>query len=207
MADEDKRSEEEQRHSDPEFEEDGPPSDPTFETDKPATVSEEEGEVPSLRDSGSEEVTLSSIHDADTVRANVAEIVAAAKADSEEKSHGHGHGGGGHDDAHIGHTAPMPLLIGVLGALILLTILTVAVTAVDLGSQGNFIVAMVIATVKAILVMGYFMHLFWDSRFNVVAFCSSFLFALLFFGMALLDRQETQPDIDAWEVDQQQMQQ
>lgn len=205
MADEDKRSEEEQRHSDPEFEEDGPPSDPTFETDKPATVSEEEGEVPSLRDSGSEEVTLSSIHDADTVRANVAEIVAAAKADSEEKSHGHG--GGGHDDAHIGHTAPMPLLIGVLGALILLTILTVAVTAVDLGSQGNFIVAMVIATVKAILVMGYFMHLFWDSRFNVVAFCSSFLFALLFFGMALLDRQETQPDIDAWEVDQQQMQQ
>ena len=43
----------------------------------------------------------------------------------------------------------MSLLLGVLGALVILTVLTVAVTAVDLGSQGNFIVAMIIATVFA----------------------------------------------------------
>ncbi len=108
----------------------------------------------------------------------------------------------GHDSEHVGHTAPMSILVGVLGALILLTILTVAVTAVDLGSSGNFLVAMAIATVKAVLVMGYFMHLFWDKKFNVVIFCSSFLFAILFFSMALLDRVETQSSIDQWEMDQ-----
>src|SRR5690606_29951459 len=104
----------------------------------------------------------------------------------------------GHED-HLGHTAPMSLLIGVLIALGMLTILTVAVTAIDLGSQGNFVVAMIIATVKAILVMGYFMHMFWDAKFNVVAFTSSFLFVLLFLTMALLDRSEYQNDMDNFE--------
>ncbi len=112
--------------------------------------------------------------------------------------HGNGHG---HDE-HFAHTLPMSLLLGVLVALILLTILTVGVTAIDLGSQGNFIVAMIIATVKAGLVMGYFMHMVWDSKFNVVAFTSSFLFVLLFLATSLADRQEYQPSIDLWERDQ-----
>ena len=81
-------------------------------------------------------------------------------------------------------------------------VLTVAVTSVDLGSQGNFIVAMIIATIKAALVMGYFMHLVWDSKFNVFAFLSSFLFVLLFLSMALLDRGEYRPTIDRFEADQ-----
>ena len=103
---------------------------------------------------------------------------------------------GVHDHHGHGHVAPMMMLFGVLGALIILTVMTVAVTSVDLGSQGNFVVAMVIATVKAALVMGYFMHLVWDSKFNVVVFLSSFLFVILFLGMALLDRQEYQKSID-----------
>ena len=96
----------------------------------------------------------------------------------------------------------MTILGGVLGALIVLTVLTVAVTSIDLGSQGNFIVAMIIATIKAALVMGYFMHLVWDSKFNALLFLSSFLFVLLFLSMALLDRREYQPGIDGFEVDQ-----
>ena len=40
------------------------------------------------------------------------------------------------------------LLLGVLSALILLTVMTVGVTMVDLGSQWNFVVAMIIATIK-----------------------------------------------------------
>lgn len=109
----------------------------------------------------------------------------------------------GADDDH-GHAHPlsMPLLGGVLGALIILTVLTVGVTAIDLGSQGNFIVAMVIATVKAVLVMGFFMHMFWDSKFNVVAFTSSFLFVLLFLAMSTLDRAEYREKIDTFEADQ-----
>lgn len=117
-------------------------------------------------------------------------------------AHGHAdHGHGGHDGEHFAHTAPAPMLIGVFVALILLTILTVGVTAVDLGANGNLIIAMVIATVKAVLVMGYFMHMFWDKRFNVLAFTSSFLFLILFLAMALADRGEYQDSIDRWEAD------
>lgn len=138
-----------------------------------------------------------------------ANIVAAAKPESSDQGHGdHGHGPGAHGhgghedhDEHLGHTAPVSILVGVLIALGMLTILTVAVTAVDLGSQGNFVVAMIIATVKAILVMGYFMHMFWDSRFNVVAFTSSFLFVLLFLAMAVLDGSEYQQDVKDYQND------
>lgn len=113
---------------------------------------------------------------------------------------GHGPAGHGSDHGH-GHVSPMWLLLGVLGALVVLTVLTVAVTAVDLGSQGNLIVAMVIATIKAILVMGFFMHLIWDSRFNLIAFTSSFLFVILFLSMSVLDRNEYRPTVQAFEAD------
>lgn len=146
-------------------------------------------------------------------------VVAAARSESGDHAHGdhahgdgghgdgghgdHGHGQGGHEDhdEHLGHTAPISILVGVLIALGMLTILTVAVTAVDLGSQGNFVVAMIIATVKAILVMGYFMHMFWDARFNVVAFTSSFLFVLLFLAMTVLDGSEYQQDVKDYQND------
>src|SRR5262245_55968260 len=66
--------------------------------------------------------------------------------------HSHGHGDHAHGDGHdhgLAHTTPVWLLFGVLGALLVLTVATVAVTSVDLGAQNNLIVAMVIATVKA----------------------------------------------------------
>ncbi len=133
------------------------------------------------------------------------QLVAAAVAHSDAHGghSGHGHAGSsdhGHDDHGNGHVAPMTMLLGVLGALVILTVMTVMVTAVDLGSQWNFIVAMIIATVKAVLVMGYFMHLVYDSKFNVVVFTSSFLFVLLFLSLAVLDRQEYQPKVDEFEA-------
>lgn len=132
-------------------------------------------------------------------------LPSAVRSASSGGAGGHAHGGsahGGHGDEHFAHTLPMTVLGGVLGALIVLTVLTVAVTSVDLGSQGNFIVAMIIATIKAALVMGYFMHLVWDSKFNVFVFLSSFFFVMLFLSMALLDRQEYQTGIDTFEADQ-----
>lgn len=113
-----------------------------------------------------------------------------------------GHGAGGHGDGHgHGHVLPMWLLLGVLGALVVLTVVTVGVTAVDLGAQGNLIVAMIIATIKAILVMGFFMHLIWDSRFNLIAFTSSFFFVILFLSMSMLDRSEYHSTVQAFESD------
>ncbi len=105
-------------------------------------------------------------------------------------------------DAHahgLAHVTPVKLLLGVFGALTVLTVFTVVVTAVDLGSQGNFVVAMIIATVKAGLVMAFFMHLVWDKKFNLTVFLSAFLFVLLFLSIALTDRNEYQAQIDAFE--------
>jgi cytochrome c oxidase subunit 4 len=79
-----------------------------------------------------------------------------------------------------------------------LTVLTVSVTSYDLGSEGNLVVALVIATVKAALVVTFFMHLAWDRRFNLLAFLSAVLFAILFLSLAVTDRSENQPMIDQY---------
>jgi len=102
-------------------------------------------------------------------------------------------------DHGLAHVTPVKLLVGVFGALTILTILTVVVTSIDLGSQGNFVIAMIVATVKAGLVMAFFMHLVWDKKFNLTVFLSAFLFVVLFLSLAMTDRNEYQAQIDAFE--------
>jgi cytochrome c oxidase subunit 4 len=58
---------------------------------------------------------------------------------------------------------------------------------------------MIIATIKAGLVMAFFMHLAWDKGFNLTVFLSSFLFVLLFLSLTLTDRNEYQAEIDLFE--------
>ena len=95
-----------------------------------------------------------------------------------------------HDEPHGGelhpHPVPLPLLAGVFGALIALTVATVAVTYVDLGSL-NLVVALAIATVKGVLVAEIFMHLRWDKPFHRFALLSAVCFVALFIGILLLD--------------------
>lgn len=115
-------------------------------------------------------------------------------------SHAHGHAPGhahAHDASHgLAHTTPVPLLLGVLGVLMVLTVITVLVTRVDLGAQGNLIVAMVIATIKAALVVSFFMHLVWDKKLHLILFMTSVLFVILFLSMSTADRSEYQESID-----------
>jgi cytochrome c oxidase subunit 4 len=102
-----------------------------------------------------------------------------------------------HDDHHgLAHITPVRLLLIIFGALMVLTVVTVAIRGIDLGGQWNLTVAMVIATLKAGLVVTYFMHLRWDRAFNVLVFLSSLLFLILFVSILLTDRREYQPDID-----------
>ncbi len=115
---------------------------------------------------------------------------------------GHGAHGGGHDDHGLAHTTPVSLLVGILAVLLVLTILTVSVTSIDLGAQGNLIVAMAIATVKAALVVMFFMHLFWDKKFHLILFMTSVLFLILFLSMSITDRGEYDRDIEAFRAAQ-----
>ena len=114
----------------------------------------------------------------------------------------HGHGDHGHDDHGLAHTTPVSLLFIILGALLVLTVLTVTVTSVDLGAQGNLVVAMVIATVKAALVCTFFMHLLWDKKFNTILFLTSVLFLILFLSMTTADRGEYQHLVDEYRASQ-----
>ncbi len=91
-----------------------------------------------------------------------------------------------HDDHGFAHPVSVKLLLVVFCALIFLTVLTV-VTAGNLPKPFGIWVAMGIATVKASLVMLFFMHMFWEKGFNVLVFFSSFFFAALFISLTLMD--------------------
>ncbi len=84
------------------------------------------------------------------------------------------------------HVASLKLLVGVMIALMIGTWLTVSVTHFDFGVL-NIWIGLGIATVKAILVGLYFMHLRWDKPFNAFVFISAFAFLALFIGFALMD--------------------
>ena len=66
----------------------------------------------------------------------------------------------------------------------------------------TFPIAMIIATAKAFLVCAFFMHMWWDKSFNVLAFLSSLLFVSLFIGMTLMDTGHYQDTIEAYDVQQ-----
>jgi cytochrome c oxidase subunit 4 len=74
----------------------------------------------------------------------------------------------------------------VFGGLLVLTGATVAVAHVDLGNM-NLYLALAIATVKAALVVLFFMHLLWDRPFNSMIFIGCLLFVSLFIGITLTD--------------------
>jgi cytochrome c oxidase subunit 4 len=84
------------------------------------------------------------------------------------------------------HVASLRLLVTIMIALMIGTWLTVSVTHFDFGFL-NIWIGLGIATIKAILVGLYFMHLRWDKPFNAFVFVSAFAFLALFIGFALMD--------------------
>lgn len=115
------------------------------------------------------------------------------------------HTAGAHTSDHdhgLAHTTPVSLLVGVLAVLMVLTIITVLVTGIDLGAQGNLVVAMLIATVKAGLVVMFFMHLVWDKKLHLVLFLTSVLFLILFLSISVTDRSEYERDIEVFQSSQ-----
>jgi cytochrome c oxidase subunit 4 len=117
-----------------------------------------------------------------------------------QPAHGdyHEHAHGTHEHAHVSN--PLSLL-ATFGALLVLTVITVWISRgpIDFGWLSLFI-ALIVATIKAMLVMLFFMHLIHDRRFNMVAFFSGYLFLALFLFFALLDSGQYQQDIKSFQV-------
>lgn len=95
-------------------------------------------------------------------------------------------------DDHGHHVPPAWIFHAVFAALIVLTAVTYYASFLELGRQGNIIVALAIAIVKASLVCTFFMHLRWDKPFNTVILLVSIAFAGLFVTMSTLDTAENQ---------------
>ena len=110
-----------------------------------------------------------------------------AHATHSHSSDDHGHG----DEPHV---LPLQVYLGVWGALMVLTILTVAVSRFDFGSANTF-VALIVATIKGSLVVGFFMHLRYDKLFHSIMIAGGILAAALFVGFALMDSNQYQSTI------------
>ena len=84
------------------------------------------------------------------------------------------------------HIIPIQTYLKVFGALMFLTVLTVAVTYIDLGSF-NVVLAMLIAIIKSTLVLLFFMHLYYDNKTNLMFFLASILFMIIFITFTYFD--------------------
>ncbi len=89
-----------------------------------------------------------------------------------------------HSSTH--HVIPAKVFGMILGVLLVLTVLTVVFHVMHLGSLAAP-VAFIIATTKAVLVMGYFMHLKYDTVINRVIFGTAFFFVALLFVLCAID--------------------
>ncbi len=102
-----------------------------------------------------------------------------------------------HDAEAIAHIVPLRTLAGVLAALLVLTVITVAVSYVDLD-RFSLLVAIGIATIKASLVVLFFMHVRYDNPFYALILVTALLFLGIFLGATLLDTIEYQPAIESF---------
>ena len=88
--------------------------------------------------------------------------------------------GGGH------HVVPLRVYLAIFAALLVLTGATVAVAKLDLGALNN-VVALGIATVKAVLVVLWFMHVKYSSRLTWVFVAAGFFWLFLLIAGTMQD--------------------
>jgi cytochrome c oxidase subunit IV len=102
-----------------------------------------------------------------------------------ESSSGAQHGSP--SDVEHPHVMPLPIYFLIFGILLFFTVVTVGVSLLGLPPIPAIIVAVVVATIKASLVVLYFMHLRYENTFYSFIFIGSLFFVGLFFLITLLD--------------------
>ncbi len=86
------------------------------------------------------------------------------------------------------HIFPIRACFLVWIALMALMILTVFLSTVPMGHALNTVVALVIASMKATLVLLFFMHLKYESyKLSAVVFGAGLFWLLIMFGLSLVD--------------------
>ena len=116
--------------------------------------------------------------------------MSTAHAPAPHATHGHADDGAVHP-----HVMSPRTLVGVYVALVILTVLTVAITKVSFGNF-NVGVALAIAVIKAALVILYFMHVKYDSPFIGLIVIVALMFIAVFIWFAMQDTSEYKVNYD-----------
>ncbi len=100
----------------------------------------------------------------------------------------------------LGHVVPVKTYLLIFGSLLGLTALTTGMAYVDLGVW-NTIVALIIASCKATLVLLFFMHLRWSSYVMRVVILSSLLWLAILISLTTSDffSRDWTPVPESWE--------
>jgi cytochrome c oxidase subunit IV len=92
-----------------------------------------------------------------------------------------------HDSgSHSGHVVPVTLYVGVFLALMVLTGLTTGIAYIDLGAF-NTVVALIIAAIKMLLVVLFFMHIKWAKGLTRIAVIAGFFWLGIMVTFTLAD--------------------
>jgi cytochrome c oxidase subunit IV len=84
------------------------------------------------------------------------------------------------------HITPITTYLAVAFGLFILTGITVAASFIDLGGF-NVVLALAIASVKALLVALFFMHLLYDNKLYLIVFSAALFFLTLFITLTMFD--------------------
>jgi cytochrome c oxidase subunit IV len=98
-------------------------------------------------------------------------------------AHTDSHAAGAHAEPHVGSFGSY---LAIFGALMVLTALTVGVSRVNLGDW-NLIVAVLIACVKASIVVLFFMHVKYSGPLIKLTAACGFVWLLFLFGITFAD--------------------
>ena len=84
------------------------------------------------------------------------------------------------------HVLPLKVYLGIGAALLFLTFVTVEVSLHDFGGF-NIVIALAIASIKALLVAFFFMHLWYDNKLFFIAFTVCLLCLTVFIVLTMFD--------------------
>ena len=86
------------------------------------------------------------------------------------------------------HVLPVRIYLFTFIALMALMVLTAFLSTVPMGREINTLIALIIAAIKATLVLMFFMHLKYENYvISTVVFVAGLFWLLIFFGLTLTD--------------------
>lgn len=89
-------------------------------------------------------------------------------------------------EEHRQHVIATGVYVGIWAALMVLTAVTVFASFLELGNF-NIVLALTIATVKATLVVLFFMHLYYSSKLTKVTVIAAVFFLFLLLALSMTD--------------------